>query len=508
MSGLFYGLEIARTALTVSQKAINLTGHNISNANTEGYTRQRLIVNSIEPASIHARLSQVGKGSVGGGVEVTLVDQIRSDYLDRQFRNQNSRLGYWQTRADELEYIETVINELSEDSSISTAMADFFDSLSDLAADPVSEEIRTTVQQNALKMTETFNQYYDQLVELQNSYNQSMKLTVDEVNDLLKGIATYNEQVFAYELSGEKANELRDKRNLMIDQLSSLINVTTSEAADGTLTVSCEGVDLVHHKTATLLEARPELTGAVSGEPGYYQIYLSGTDNVFSYSSGKLQAFKDLRDSTSVDNLGIPRILQSLNTLAQSIAKQFNAIHSTGYTMPNGATASQTGINMFDVPVAVDEDGNNYEDYSAITAGTFSLSDEVLSSVFNIAASSKLIDLSAANTNEGNNEIALAMVALSSSTNVPGVDNFENYLKSTVVEVGIESSTSKKNAASQQAIVDNVVERKSSVSGVSLDEEMIQLISYQHSYSAAARVLTAIDDALETLIQRTGRVGL
>lgn len=499
MSGLFYGLEIARTALTVSQKAINLTGHNIANANTQGYTRQRIVTQAIEPASSNARIAPVAKGAVGGGVTITLVEQIRSDYLDRQFRNQNSKLGYWQTRADEMEYIETVVNELSEHSSISSALADFFNSLSDLAARPASEEVRTTVQQNALKMTETFNQYYDQLVELQNSYNEAMKLTVYKINDFVSNIAKYNEQIYAYELSGEAANELRDSRNLMIDQLSQLINITATETADGKMIISCGDAQLVNHTTATLLDARAELTGVESGEPGYYEIYLGSSDEVFNYSNGKLKALKDLRDSTAVDNIGVPRILQSLNTLARSIAEQFNAIHSTGYTMATSLTASQTGINLFAVPAG---------GYGDLTAGNFTLSADVLSSVFNIAASSQMIDLSAANTNQGNNAIALAMVTLSASSNVPAVGSFESYLKSVIVEVGVQSSTSSKNAASQQVIVDNISDRKQSISGVSLDEEMVQLISYQHSYSAAARIMTAIDDALETLINRTGRVGL
>jgi len=499
MSGLFYGLEIARSALTVSQKAINLSGHNIANANTEGYTRQRLNMNSIEPSSPNVHLSSISKGNVGGGVESSAVDQIRSDYLDRQYRTQNTKLGYWQTRSEEMEYIETAVNELSDNTSISSTMADFFNSLSNLAGNPSSEEIRTTVQQNALKMTETFNQYYNQLVEMQGSYNDAMSGTVDKINNLISGIANYNEQIYAYELSGEKANELRDNRNLMIDQLSELINVTATETTDGKMVVSCNGTDLVNHTTATLLEARPELTGEVSGQSGYYQIYLNGTNNVFSYSGGKLQAYKDLRDSTSVDNIGIPRILQSLNTLAQNVAKQFNAVHSTGYTMPYGTQTSQTGINLFEVPVG---------GYSDITAGNFTLSSDVLDSVYNIAASSKLIDLSAANTQEGNNEIALAMVTLSSRTGLPTVGSFENYLKSAMVEVGTESTKCSENAKSQQTVVENVEDRRQSTSGVSLDEEMIQLVAYQHSYTAAARVLTAIDEALDVLINRTGRVGL
>jgi flagellar hook-associated protein 1 FlgK len=509
MGGLFYGLEIARSALTVSQKAINLSGHNIANANTEGYTRQRLIINSIEPASVDVRLSSVSKGKVGGGATVALVEQIRNDYLDRQFRNQNTRLGYWQVKADEMEYIETVVNELSEDTSISSALADFFNSLSDLAEkDPSSKEIRTSVQQNALKMTETFNQYYEQLVELQNLYNDKMSGTVAKINTLLTNIADNNRQVFAYELSGDKANELRDSRNLMIDQLAELIDISVTETEDGKIIITCGEEELVNHLTVTTLDVRPELAGEVSGEPGFYEIYLGSSSTVLPYSGGQLKAYQDLRDGNSADTLGIPRIMSNLNTLAQSIAQQFNAIHRTGYTMPNGEEKSKQDVYLFAVPKAVDGSGNEYEDYSAITAGNFTLSAEVLASVFNIAASDQPIDFSAGNTQEGNNKIALAMVTLASSTGLPTVGGFEEYLKSTMVEVGIESASCMSKAESQQTIVENVHDRRQSISGVSLDEEMVQLVSSQHAYSAAARMLTAVDQALDVLINRTGRVGL
>jgi len=501
MSSLFYGLEIARTGLTVSQKAINLSGHNIANANTEGYTRQRLVINSIQPASVNVRLSSISRGAVGGGATVGLVDQIRNDYLDRQFRNQNTRMGYWQVKADEMEYIEMVVNELSEDTSISSALADFFQSLSDLAEnDPSSKEIRTSVQQNALKLTETFNQYYEQLVELQSLYNDKMAGTVARINTLLTNIADNNRQIFAYELSGEKANELRDTRNLMIDELSALIDITVTESEKGDIIIKCGDEELVNHLNVTMLEAQP-------GPDGFYKIFLNGSTEELGFSGGELKAYQDLRDGNSTDNLGIPRIIENLNTLARSIAQQFNAIHSTGYTMPNGGE-SRDGVNLFAVPKAVDEFGEEYEDYSAITAGNFTLSAEVLESVFNIAASDQQINYSAGNTQEGNNRIALAMVTLASSTGLPVVGGFEEFLKSAMVEVGTESALCKNKAESQQTIVENVQDRRQSTSGVSLDEEMVQLISSQHAYSAAARMMTAVDEALDVLINRTGRVGL
>ncbi|MGI5918327.1 MAG: flagellar hook-associated protein FlgK [Christensenellales bacterium] len=500
MSSLFYGLEIARTGLTVSQKAINLSGHNIANANTEGYTRQRLVINSIQPASVNVRLSSISRGSVGGGATVALVDQIRNDYLDRQFRNQNTRLGYWQVKADEMEYIEMVVNELSEDTSISSALADFFKSLSDLAEnDPSSKEIRTSVQQNALKMTETFNQYYEQLIELQNLYNDKMAGTVARINTLLTNIADNNRQIFAYELSGEKANELRDTRNLMIDELSKLIDISVTESETGEIIIKCGEEVLVNHLAVTTLEAQPD-----PENNDFYKICLSGSNDELQFSGGELKAYQDLRDGNSADNLGIPRIIDNLNTLARSIAEEFNKIHSKGYTMPNGTTDSQDGVNLFYVPIAAD----GSEDYSAITAGNFTLSDEVLESVFNIAASDQKIDFSAGNTQQGNNRIALAMVTLTSRTDLAVVGNFEEFLKSAMVEVGTESASCKSKAESQQTIVENVNDRRQSISGVSLDEEMVQLISSQHAYSAAARMMTAVDEALDVLINRTGRVGL
>ncbi len=492
MAGLFYGIQIAKSALNVSQQALNLTGHNISNVNTVGYTRQRIIQASIDPSNGLSRVSMVSKGAVGGGVSVALIDQVRSDYIDRQYRSDNATLGKYSTRAEELEYIETILNEHS-DSSISASLADFFNSLSELSVNADNSEIRTNVQQNALKMIETFHHYYNTFTDLQSTYNESMKVTVGEINDLLNSITNYNQQVYSYELSGEQANDLRDKRNVLLDELSGLINITYRENADGHLIVSCEGTEIINHTTANYL------TTVTNPSTGFYDINYQGTGAPFVYNSGKLQAYKDLRDGSTVDNLGIPYILNSLNKLARSLAEEFNAVNSTGYTMPFDSVASQTGINFFAIPPG---------GYGDITAGNLSLSAELLASGNYIAASDKPIDLSAESTQKGNNVVALKLAALSERTDLANVGSFEDFLNGTVVQVGIESTTAQALAASQQAIIDNLEARRQSISGVSLDEEMVQMISYQHSYAAASRVLTAMDEALEVLINRTGRVGL
>jgi flagellar hook-associated protein 1 FlgK len=491
---LFYGLEIARTGLMVSSKALDVTGNNIANANTVGYTRQRLVLSSISSAAETHRFLNTGNVSVGGGVSITQLDQIRSSFLDSEYRRENADLSELNTRADTLEYIESLFNETS-DSSISGALADFFDSIAELSKDPVSKEIRTNVQQNALKMTEIFNSYYDQLVELQKTQNDSMKTSVDRINDITESIAHYNDLITKYEVSGEKANELRDARNVLLDELSGYVNIDYSEDTDGHLTVSVEGTELVNHTNVTKLTTVADQTGAVTGQTGFYSIYLDGTTTDFNYSGGELKAYQQMRDGNSADDIGIPRIISNLNTLVQSIAKEFNAINSTGYTMPYDSTASRTGINMFDVPAG---------GYTNITAGNFSISDEVLDNVYNIAASSALIDLTADNDQQSNNENALKMVALTSSNAITTISNFEGYLKSTIVEIATESARAQSLQESQEAVINNLDTRRESISGVSTDEEMINLIQYQHAYSAASRVISTINEMLDTLINRTG----
>jgi flagellar hook-associated protein 1 FlgK len=188
-----------------------------------------------------------------------------------------------------------------------------------------------------------------------------------------------------------------------------------------------------------------------------------------------------------------------LNTLAQSLAQSFNEVHETGYTIPIGAGASLTGIQFFDVPAG---------GYAAITAGNIALSAEVLADGSNIAASDAPIDLNAEDTGIGNYKIAQKLYELTTSKTIAGIGSFDDFLTSFVVQVGIACSSAQDMSESQTAIVDNLETRRESISGVSIDDEMINILSFQHSYAAAARVLTAIDEAIGILINNTGRVGL
>lgn len=493
----FYGLEIAKTGLFLSRQGLELTGHNIANANTVGYTRQRIVTASIDPASGMSRFGVLKNSSIGGGVDIEQIEQVRNAFIDRELRREYCGLGESTTRTETLEYIEKLFDETS-DSSFSGTFADFFNSLQELTTDTTSKELRTNVRQNALAMTETLNDYYQQLLEVQNSMNDEMNVAVNRINDLLGSISEYNKQIFSYELGGERANDLRDKQNLLLDELAGFVNIQYSENDRGTINVSVDGVEMINHTDVTRLEAVADQTGVVTGASGFYSIYYEGTTDEFQYSSGSLHGNLQMRDGTDVDNIGIPRIIEQLNQLARSLAEQFNAIHETGFTMPYDSTVSQDGVDFFNVPVG------GYDD---ITAQNLRLSDEILDNVYNIAASSNLIDASAGDTQQGNNNVALLLVELASRNDIPDVSNFEGFLKSTISEIAVESSHQNTILDSRSTIVTNLENKKESLSGVSIDEEVTEMMKWQHSYAAASRMINAIDEMLEVTINKMGLVG-
>lgn len=492
-NSLFYGLEIARRGIYASQTAFNVIGHNVSNADTKGYTRQRVLTESIVPSNSATRFLPVAGGNVGGGVNVVRIDQMRDAFLDREFRRENADMGKWETLTEQMGYIESILNETG-DSGVSAILTEFFKSLSKLSQNPTSGEQRTVVQQNAINLTEAFNHYANQLTQSQSTYNDNVKATVDGVNSILENIATFNRQIFTYELSGNAANDLRDKRNLLLDELSSIIEIEYHEDASGRLIITSQGDELVNHTTANTLEV------TVNATTGFYDISYEASGDPFVFESGELSAYVRLRDGATAENIGIPFILDNLDTLARSLAREFNAINEAGWTMPEGATASTQGVRFFDVPAG---------GYGDITAANFALSAELLASVNNIACSSVEIDPTSTDSSSqtGNNIRVLEMLALLDSKSLADVGSFEGFLNSMIGRVAIESANCETRYEGQLSVAQNLETRRQSISSVSIDEEMINMIKTQHAYAAASRVITAVDDALDVLINKTGIVG-
>ncbi|HZJ56673.1 MAG TPA: flagellar hook-associated protein FlgK [Clostridia bacterium] len=501
MRSTFYGLEIARKGLFASQKGLDVTGHNIANANTPGYTRQRLVTSSIEPGTGgYGQFTYTAKGQVGSGVTIQELSQIRDKFIDMQYRKENTALGEWTTRTDALQYIESIFREPS-DAGLNAVLADFFTDIQEMAKNPESKEIRALVRQDAIKLTETLHHYHDQMIQLQREQDTAIDITVNEINDIIKNIRDLNEQIFRFEIGGDKANDLRDKRNVLVDELSSLIKIEYYETSDGKFRVDINGMVLVdHNKYQTLKAVKDVDNPAGEGLDNLYSIKWSGTNIDVAIGGGKLKGYLDIRDGNSPDRMGIPYFVKQLNTFAGALAAEFNRVHEDGWTLPEGDNESRTGIEFF-----THERGQAF-DPSLITAKNITLSQDIIDSVYNIAASGQEVDM-AHPDKQGDNAIALRLAGLRDAKTLPMIGSFENFAKRLIADLAVESSHSQKMLEGQQILTDSLEVNRLSISGVSLDEEMTMMIQYQHAYAAAARTISVMDEALEILINRTGLVG-
>ena len=227
---------------------LKLTGHNIANANTVGYTRQRLITSAIEPTEGRYLLSQVTADKTGRGVAIVDTQQVRNLYLDNQYRDLNMDYNYSEYRTNALAYLEGLFNsELKEGQGITGSLESFYQSLKDFANNTTSEEYRTSVQQAAVSMTENFRVLYDEMIDLWDDQNYSIKTNADIINSTAEQIAKLNIAIAEYERSGYTANDLRDQRNLLLDKLSGYVNITyeNSDINKSMIDVKIGGVDLV-----------------------------------------------------------------------------------------------------------------------------------------------------------------------------------------------------------------------------------------------------------------------
>lgn len=516
MGSSFYGLEIARSGLFVSQSELNVASHNIANVDTEGFSRQRIYTTSVPGTGIHSLVAMDKSALAGRGVAAITVEQIRSPFLDYQYRNENSATTRWSTKEQYFSYVEDLFNVELDDSdttssSISSQLSNFYDSLYKLQQSPSDSEIRTNVQQNALKLTETMNYYYGQLLSQQSTLNDNVRVTVNQINQYAAQIAELNTSIIGYELSGDKANDLRDQRSLLLDAMSGLVDMTYSEDTSGNVNIQIDGSYLVRQSTVNKLAVDKTLDNPAKPGSGsrLYEVYWADstglpTNKKVDFQGGELSAYRELRDGNSQYDIGIPYIIGQLNKLCQKITNDVNTIHRTGYNIPNASngSTSQTGINFF-------KDTSAAQDGSEVTAGNFTLSAEVMLNSYNIAASDVVVAATGEeNEQRGNGNIALKIAELISNTDASGnADNFDSAYHTIVVGIGIEMDNIASTAKVQSTVQNHLTEQRKAITDVSLDEEMTNIIKFSHAYSAASRMITAMDEQLDIIINNTGLVG-
>ncbi|MDR0491347.1 MAG: flagellar basal body protein [Oscillospiraceae bacterium] len=268
----FFGIEIGKTGLTLSQLGLDITGHNIANVDTAGYTRQRLVSTAYEPYANIGKLLPVSKAIVGGGVQVKIHDQIRSAYLDRRFRTEYTINSYLQKRVEGLSTLESYFDDVNEKTSINYSISTLFEAMKILADDTVEAAPRELLQDAGRILAQHMNTVYKGLIDIQDDYNLAVKTTVEKINLIAAEIVELNKSIYGFEVTGLVANDLRDKRNLLLDELSGIIEIRYEEYPDKTgmsrLRVEIggeKGMNLVDHDKYNELDV-VEMPNAIAGE--------------------------------------------------------------------------------------------------------------------------------------------------------------------------------------------------------------------------------------------------
>lgn len=244
MRSTFHGFETVKRSLFAQQTALNTTGNNIANVNTQGYTRQRVELTASRAMEAVGVMRGNTPGQLGTGVEFSSIERIREKFLDDQYRNENKSLGEWTIRRDTLEKIEAIMNEPSE-SGIRTVIDQFWSSWQDLSKDPTNLTARAVVKQRAIALAEAFNFTAAKLTDLNNDLTQNININLGKANGTISQISKLNEEIVKIEGLGDNANDLRDQRDLLVDELSKLVNVNVQEMSNGTYTINVGNVTVV-----------------------------------------------------------------------------------------------------------------------------------------------------------------------------------------------------------------------------------------------------------------------
>jgi flagellar hook-associated protein 1 FlgK len=468
MSSIFGGLSTAISGIIANRRALDTISHNISNVNNPNYVRQQ----AIHAASRHSKLPNEGF-SVGTGVDVQEIRQIRDEFLDIKYRDGLKEYGLWSAKNSVFEEVQSIFNELSNN-GLQSVMDQFWNGWEELSKDPDNLTLRGLLKERAVAFVETVNHMSKQLDDLKFNLNKEIENKVNEINSIAKRISELNGNIQAAETKNVKANDYRDERNSLLDRLSQIIGIDYYEDTRNTVNVSIGGKYLVSETDYS------EIEGKKIGSP-YVSLYWKDQgDEKVSIEGGELLGYIEARDEI------IPNIKDRLDTFVKTIADKVNEVHKQGYTLEG-----DPGDDFFVPP-------------SDITAGTIKLNDN-LSTLNNIAASSEEIDI----TNErGNGEIA-AKIASVRNEYFADLDNMtlDEYYRDIISELGVQGNEAATMEESQRILIMQVDERRKSISGVSLDEEMAEMLKFQHSYVANTRVVNAIDEMMDNIINKMGVVG-
>ncbi|HUS34291.1 MAG TPA: flagellar hook-associated protein FlgK [Verrucomicrobiae bacterium] len=467
--GLFGSLNLAARSLQVQQQGIEVAGHNLANVNNPAYARQRVAIHS-------AGAIQTNDGFIQGvGADIAGITQVRNALLDAQMVSENSVTGSLEAQQQALQYAQADLGQQIDQRAsgaegaaaasgigqhgIGDAMNDLFNSFQALSTQPSSTTQRDIVLTKAAQLAERFQATDDRLAALNTSLNTSVETEVSGANALLSEIAQLNRKIVRAEMGSDGvANDLRDARQAKLEELGKIVKFDTSEGAAGSVNISIGGVLMVDStEVAEALE-----TYDVSGKT---MVRAASSDAPLNITGGRIHGFIDARDGA------VQGLRDNLSSLASTLITQVNLLHQSGF----GKDGS-TGLAFFS--------GTNASDISVNSALTAD----------KIAASNTVGEV-------GNNKIILALAQLKEAPQsaLSSQTLSQNYSR-VVAKLGSDLDLVNQGVSDQAAVSNMVSTQRDSISGVSMDEEMTDVLKFQRAYQASAKIVSVIDEMLLSVI--------
>jgi flagellar hook-associated protein 1 len=459
MSGLFGTLNLATRSLATQQQGAEVAGHNLANVNNPAYARQRLAITTSNAVPGPAGLQ-------GSGVQAVAIHQLRNTLLDRQIQTERSVRGSLDAQQRALQNAQANLGqEIDRHGSqlgLAEDLADLFNAFHSLSSQTTSMAERQVLVLKAQALTTQFSQIALRFDNVNHALNDSVHSDVNAANSALADIARLNARIIAAEIGGaDQANDLRDIRQERIETLAQLVHITTISQSNGAIDVSLDGLQLVQGPNQLdQLESFPLPSGNVA-------IRSRATAEPLTLTGGSLHGTIHARDGA------IASLRDNLDVLAAQLIDQVNLIHSQGFSLQD-----QTGLPFFT--------GSN--------AASIRVHEALLADPSRIQA--------AANPDApGDNQVILALAALGTQA-IPGLQNqtFSQQYHQSVASLGQSLNQLNSQVQNQNLVEQMLLRQRDSISGVSLDEEMTDLIRFQRAFEASARLITTISDMLETVV--------
>ncbi len=463
----------ATLALQAQQIAIQTDSNNIANASTAGYSREIVSLAPNLPNYTNA-------GALGTGVTVTDISRVRDTLLDTTYRNQNALASGYNTQYNALNSIQNVFGEPS-DTGLSATMDQFFSAWGDLANNPTSDAAKSVVQQKGAAVASMLNQFSTNLDGISSAQLSQVSQQVGNINQYSSQIASINQQIVAAQSNGSTASNLLDARDQLLDQISSIAPVQVINNSNGSDTVYIGG--------ATIVDGNASRQLSLQTSNGQLSIQAGSTTLRNASITGSLGA------AIGIYNNDVPAAKQQLDSMAAALVSKVNSIHEQGWTAAGDALGN-SNWNSSTPPTGSNVD---FFDPTKTTAATISLSSQVASSASYIAAGD-------VQNGTGNNDIANDMAALANDTTTitkyggVGTTSFSGFYNDLVTRVASSTSAAQSSSTVYQTLATQADTQRQSVSGVSTDDELIDLTKRQQAYAAAAKVVTVADEMSQTLI--------